>query len=98
MSNNPATQVPVHSPAMVAIVIEYDRLLQRYARRITRNETLAALIVPEAFRCYEKRALSLSGMAMRKALQAETLGLCQQRLRVQQSTIPSSKQHNPINL
>ena len=98
MSNNPATHVPVHSPAMVAIVVEYNGLLQRYARRITRNETLAALIVPEAFRCYERRALSLTGRAMRKALQAETLSLCQQRLRVQQPAIQPSQQHNPINL
>ncbi len=76
MLTNPPCPGTTNPPNLLAMVIKYDNLLQRYARRLVHNDTLASLIVLEAFQSYYERLPSSTGIELRKGLQAETLMLC----------------------
>ncbi len=85
MPNNPPYPPTTYPPTLVAMVIKYDGLLQRYARRLVGNDTLASIIVLQAFQSYyEKVQLPNDDVELRKGLQEETLSGCKYWLKYHQ--------------
>ena len=74
---NPAKQ------NIVAIIIRYDGLLQRYARIIINNEQVAAQLVRDVFEEYYTQAQKVPPQQLRSFLKNHTMTACCQWLLAQ---------------
>ncbi len=69
---------------LVPIILQYDALLQRYARRLLKNQAMAAALVKEVFELvYELNGFNTDAAELRNQLRSYTLKVCEHLLRTQ---------------
>lgn len=80
-----------YQPHLRKTVSYYQLLLQRYARRLVRNETLAANIVQEVLECqYDLNSL-VPSKHLRQVLKTDVLNYCYYHIQAQMFDRPAIK-------
>ena len=71
-------------PALVTIILKYDAPLQRYARRLVKNEAIAAAIVKEVFeQVYDLNSFNTDSATLRNMFKGHTFKLASSWLHAQ---------------
>lgn len=63
-------------PNLVAVIVKYDVLLQRYARRLVKDQAVAAALVKEMFeQVYDLNGFEMDSKTLRKLFKGHTYKL-----------------------
>lgn len=72
------------APGLIATIVKYDALLQRYARRLVKNQYMAAALVKEVFELvYDLNGFNTTAAELRQQFRSYTLKVCEHWLRTQ---------------
>jgi hypothetical protein len=72
----PPKHIVMKIPAIIAVAVQYDALLTRYARFITKDHAVAAGIVMHVIEAYYDGKTELCGTDLRSYLHKNTRSLC----------------------